>query len=397
MSQGSWAALACDNTAGVSPMACCPPSKWNGGVVKAVAAVLRSGSGKFAVEEIEVEPPRAAEVLVRMVAAGMCHTDLLAREMPPEMFGGPTVYGHEGAGVVEAVGADVRSVAKGDHVVLSFNWCGDCPACNRGRLPYCFNFSAYNVTGRRPDGTSAFKDGSGAVVGSHYFGQSSFASHSVVAERSVVKIDPSYDLTRLGPLGCGIQTGAGAVLNTLAVEAGASLVVAGAGALGLAAVMGAKVAGATTIVAIDRHASRLELAKRYGASHTITGDPSTMAAAITEATGGGSDYAFDTTGNGAVVRALFDGLNGLGTLGIAGVGFADVSFAMLSLIGGKTIRGVMEGDSTPTKFIPRLAALNAQGKFPYDELIRTFPLAEINEAEAASASGAVIKPVLLFD
>jgi aryl-alcohol dehydrogenase len=327
----------------------------------------------------------------------MCHTDLLARELPPELFGGPMVYGHEGAGVVEAVGAKVSSVVPGDHVVLSFNWCGDCPACRKGRLPYCFNFSAYNVTGRRPDGTSTFTDATGAVVGSHYFGQSSFASHTVVAERSVVKIDRTYDLKKLGPLGCGIQTGAGAVFNTLGVEPGSTFVVAGAGALGLASVMAAKVAGASTIVAIDRHASRLELASRYGATHTITGDPSTFAAATVDATGGGADYAFDTTGNPIVVRALFDSLNGLGTLGIAGVGFTDVTFPMLSLIGGKTIRGVMEGDSTPTELIPRLASLNAAGSFPYDELIVTYPLDAINDAEAASASGAVIKPVLLFD
>jgi aryl-alcohol dehydrogenase len=364
--------------------------------MKTTAAVLRSGSGPFTIEEIDVAAPQPGEVLVRMVAAGMCHTDLLAREMPPEMFGGPTVYGHEGAGVVEAVGADVRTVAPGDHVVLSFNWCGDCVACRKGRLPYCFNFSAYNVTGRRPDGTSAFTDASGAVVGSHYFGQSSFAAHSVVAEHSVVKIDPAYDLTRLGPLGCGIQTGAGAVFNTLAVEAGSTFVVTGAGALGLAAVMAAKIAGAATIVAVDRHASRLALAERYGATHTLTGDPSSLAAAIIDVTRGGADYAFDTTGNAGVVRALFDGLNNLGSLGVAGVGFTEVSFSMLSLLGGKTLRGVMEGDSTPSELIPRLAALNAEGRFPYDELITTYPLEAINDAEAASASGAVIKPVLLF-
>ena len=157
-----------------------------------------------------------------MVASGMCHTDLLAREAA-EFFPGPQVYGHEGSGIVEAVGSAVGDIAVGDHVVLSFNSCGNCPACARNRRPHCFNFQAFNMSGGRSDGTSSLTDARGERVGSHYFGQSSFASHSVVARDSVVKVDRSYDLKRLGPLGCGVQTGAGTVLNTLAVErAGAS-------------------------------------------------------------------------------------------------------------------------------------------------------------------------------
>jgi len=365
--------------------------------MQVTAAVLRTGNGPFTVETLEVAEPRANEVMVRMVAAGMCHTDLLSRELPPEFFAGPQVYGHEGAGVVEAVGADVTSVVPGDHVVLSFNSCGACPACAKGRLPYCFNFSLHNMSGGRPDGTSAFTDAAGNRVGSHYFGQSSFASHTVVAQQSVVKIDPSYDLASLGPLGCGIQTGAGAVMNTLAVEAGASLVVTGAGALGLSAVMAAKAVGAGTIIAVDRHANRLELARRFGATHAISGSPAEITAQIYAITGGGTDYAFDTTGNAAIVRASHDALNTIGTLALAGVGFGELTLNFISMISGRTITGVMEGDSTPSEFIPLLARLNADGKFPFDELITRFPIDQINEAEAASASGAVIKPVLTFD
>jgi Zn-dependent alcohol dehydrogenase len=198
--------------------------------------------------------------------------------------------------------------------VLSFNSCGDCPACSLGRLPYCFNFSEHNMSGGGPDGAASFVDADGARVNSHFFGQSSFASRSVVAETSCVRVDPSYDLRKLGPLGCG----------------------------------------------------------------------------------GGSDYAFDTTGNAGVVRGLYEGLNNIGTLGMAGVGFGEITFDFLSMIGGRRITGVMEGDSTPREFIPRLAQLNADGKFPYDELIVEFPLADINAAEAASASGSVSKPVLIF-
>ncbi len=365
--------------------------------MQTTAAVLRAGNEPFVIEELAVGEPGPREVRVQMVAAGMCHTDLLSRELPPEFFAGPVVKGHEGAGVVESVGEGVTSVAEGDHVVLSFNSCGDCGCCRTDRPAYCADFSAYNMGGARPDGTSSFTDAEGDRVGSHFFGQSSFAALSVVAERSVVKVDPSLDLTMLGPLGCGVQTGAGTVMNTLAVPAGASLVVAGAGALGLSAVMAAKLVGAETIIAIDRHRSRLDLATRYGATHTLSGDPATFTAQIQEATGGGADYAFDTTGNPAVVRAVFEGLNNIGVLGMAGVGFGEITFDFISLLGGRTIRGVIEGDSVPERFIPHLAQLNADGVFPYHELIETFPLADINIAEAASTSGRVIKPVLLFD
>ena len=357
---------------------------------------MRSGNGPFTVEDLELEDPRADEVLVRMVASGMCHTDLLSRELPPEFFGGPQVYGHEGSGVVEAVGVDVDGLSVGDHVVLTFNHCGSCTACDVGKLPYCFRLTEFNMSGMRPDGTRAFVDVDGGAIGSHFFGQSSFASHSVVAANSVVKVDPAYDLTLLGPLGCGVQTGAGAILNTLDVQPGSSVVITGAGALGLSAVMAAKVARAGTIIAVDRHANRLELATKYGATGTISGDPAQITAGIIEATGGGADYAFDTTGNAAVVRAAYEGLNNLGTLGMAGVGFGDITFDFLSMIGGRTITGVMEGDSTPSEFIPRLAQLNANGEFPFHELITQYTLEQVNEAEAASADGSVIKPVLVF-
>ncbi len=364
--------------------------------MKIKAAVLREGSGPFTVEDLDLAEPGAGEALVRMVAAGMCHTDLLSRELPPEFFAGPQVYGHEGAGIVEQVGADVADIAVGDHVVLSFNNCGDCPACNKTRPAYCFNFGPNNMAGGRPDGSSSLTDAAGERVGSHFFGQSSFASYAVVAQNSLVRVDPAYDLTKLGPLGCGVQTGAGAVLNTLSVESGSSIVIAGAGALGLSAIMAAKIAGAATIIAIDRHQNRLDLATKYGATHTISTTPDEMTAAIHAAAPGGTDYGFDTTGNADVVRALFGALNNVGSLAVAGVGFGDITLDFLTLISGRSITGVMEGDSIPREFIPRLAKLNADGEFPFDELIRTYSLDEINDAEAASASGEVIKPVLLF-
>ena len=248
------------------------------------AAVMRASDQPFSVETLELEAPRENEVLVKMVATGMCHTDILPRDLPPEFFVAAQVYGHEGAGVVEALGDGVTDLEVGDHVVLSFNNCGSCPACDKNKLPYCFNFGPHNMSGGRPDGSASFTDTGGEKVGSHFFGQSSFASHSVVARTSVVKVDPSYDLERLGPLGCGIQTGAGAIFNTLAVEPGSSVVITGAGALGLSAVMAAKVAEASVIIAVDRHANRLELATKYGATHTLSGEPAEITAAIHEIT-----------------------------------------------------------------------------------------------------------------
>jgi len=364
--------------------------------MKTRAAVLRSGHGPFAIEDVELGDPGPGEALVRMVGTGICHTDLLAREMPAEMFGGPAVYGHEGAGVVEAVGDGVTSVTVGDHVVLSFNSCSSCPACASSRPAYCFDFNLHNMAGGRPDGSSSLTDESGERIGSHYFGQSSFSEHSIVAQNSLVKVDKDLDLAKLGPLGCGIQTGAGAIMNSLGVEEGASLVIGGAGGLGLAAIMAAKIVGAGTVIAIDRHESRLELARTYGATHVVQGDPAEMAAQIVEITGRGADYGFETTGNAAVARGMFEGLNPIGTLGVAGVGFGELALSQLSLFPGRSIRGIFEGDSIPSEFIPHLAQRNADGTFPFDELITNFAFEDINEAEAASASGEVIKPVITF-
>ena len=360
------------------------------------AAVMRDGHGPFTIEDLTLGEPNDDEVVVRMVAAGMCHTDLLSRELPPEFFMGPTVYGHEGAGVVEAVGSGVTHVAPGDNVVLSFTSCQNCPACHNDRPASCFDFQMHNMAGGRLDGSSAFTDANGERVGSHFFGQSSFASHTIANQHSVVKVDPSLDVAKLGPLGCGIQTGAGTVMNILDVQPGSSFAVAGAGALGLAAVMAAKVRGADTIIAIDRHENRLELAKQFGATDVLSGDPATFAPSMIEITGRGVDTAFDTTGNAGLVRALYEGMNNIGVLSMAGVGFGEVTFDFLTMIGGKQIRGSMEGDAVPDSFIPHLAQLNADGQFPFDELITEFSIDDINDAEAASMSGEVIKPVLRF-
>lgn len=369
--------------------------------MKIQAAVLREPQADFQIEELDLGEPNADEVLVRMVGVGVCHTDLLSRELPPEVFFGPIVFGHEGSGVVEAVGSAITHLEPGDHVVLSYDFCGECPSCSDD-IPYgCYTFNPLNlknvaVPPGRLDGTSCFQDAAGDSVGSHFFGQSSFATHTVVSGRSAVKVDKSLDLAKLGPLGCGIQTGAGAILNTLEVKAGSSVVILGSGSLGLSAVMAAKVAQAATIIVVDRHQSRLDLAKTYGATHGITCSPEELTDQIMEITGDGADYAFDTTGNAELVRAAFNALTFVGSLGMAGVGSPEMTFDYLSLISGRTVKGVVEGSSKTHEFIPYLAKLNAEGKFPFDELITNYSLDEINEAAAASLRGEVVKPVLVF-
>jgi len=365
------------------------------------AAVLREPTGAFQIEELELSEPRADEVLVRMEATGVCHTDLLAREVPPELFMAPIVYGHEGAGVVEQVGANVHHVVPGDHVVLSFDSCGSCPSCTTDRPYGCYSFNALNlknlgIAPGRFDGTSAFTDLNGKPVGSHFFGQSSFASHSLVSARSAVKVSKDLPLDRLGPLGCGVQTGAGAILNTLDVQPGSSVVILGVGSLGLSAVMAAKVAGAATIIAVDKHQSRLDLAQRYGATHGVTGSLAEIGAEIMSITGAGADYAFDTSGNAALVRTAFESLTFVGSLGMAGVGSPEMVFGYTTLITGRTVRGVVEGSSRTHEFIPHLAQLNADGRFPFDELITFYDLDDINDAVADSLSGKVVKPVVRF-
>lgn len=366
--------------------------------MKITAAVLREPSGPFLIEELELGAPRDDEVLVRMVSAGLCHTDLLSREWPPEMFPGPIVYGHEGSGVVEAVGRSVDHVDVGDHVVLSFDSCGRCAGC-RDVGPFgCYEFLPRNLAPNRPDGSSSLTDVAGQPVGSHFFGQSSLASHAVVSARSVVPVDSSFALERLGPLGCGVQTGAGAILNTLDVHEGASVAIYGVGSLGLSAVMAAKVAGAGQIIAVDRHRSRLESAARYGATDQVSGSPDEILEAVRDVSGGGTDYSFDSTGVAAITRVAFEALHNTGVMSMAGVGGdAELVFDYRSLISPRSIRGVVEGSSNTTEFIPRLAQLNAEGRFPFDELITNYRLDQINDAEHASHSGEVVKPVFLFD
>ncbi|MCG7757054.1 MAG: alcohol dehydrogenase catalytic domain-containing protein, partial [Nitrosomonas sp.] len=237
---------------------------------KIKAAVVRQKGGPFQIEDLMQDDPRSDEVRVRIVATGMCHTDMVARDQLYEVPL-PVVLGHEGSGVVEQIGSHVKKVAVGDHVVLTYMWCGHCKPCLRGDLTYCEQFYALNFNGAREDGsTSTFTTGNTPEpVHDHFFGQSSFGTFALVHERNAIKVPKDAPLELLGPLGCGIQTGAGAVMNALKVNPGSSFAAFGGGAVGLSAVMAARAAGATIIISVDVVPSRLALAMELGATHTI--------------------------------------------------------------------------------------------------------------------------------
>ncbi|ATE64156.1 NAD(P)-dependent alcohol dehydrogenase [Rhizorhabdus dicambivorans] len=361
------------------------------------AAVVREKGGAFAIEKVVLEEPRDNEVLVRIAGVGLCHTDLVVRDQffPTPL---PAILGHEGAGIVERVGRGVTKVAPGDHVVLSYASCGACANCQRGLKGYCPDLYAYNFSGARPDGSSSCRDHRGDCLSSFFFAQSSFADYALATEQNVVKIRSDVPIELMGPLGCGIQTGAGAVINALRPGAGTSIAIFGAGSVGLAAVMAAKLVGCTTIIAVDINAKRLALAETLGATMVISPTDADCVAAIREATAGeGVQFSLECTGIPAVVRQAVDCLRLTGTCGILGVAplGTEVALDLNGLLFGRTVRGIIEGDSIPDIFIPQLVDLWMQGRFPFDRLIQTFSLADIESAVRASERGEVLKPVLL--
>ncbi len=364
----------------------------------AVAAVVEEAGGAFALQEVEVGELRPGEVLIDLRASGVCHTDLGARAgaYPTPL---PCVLGHEGAGVVSALGPGVHDLAVGDRVAMSFASCGACDKCRAGRPAYCAEFFPRNFMAQRPDGSTALQR-DGHPLHSQFFGQSSFATQSVCHQRSVVRLDDDVPFELVAPFGCGIQTGAGAVINVLAPGPADSLVVLGTGAVGMSAVMAARVVGCGTIVAVDLLAARLELAAELGATHTIDAGREDVLARVEEITGGlGARFSLECTGSPDVLRQAVDMLGSDATCGVIGapVFGTDVHLDVNTLIGmGKVVRGIAEGESVPQVFIPRLVELWRQGRFPVDRLVQTFPFSEINEAAAAMDAGEVIKPVVLF-
>jgi aryl-alcohol dehydrogenase len=363
--------------------------------MQVTAAVVPERSASFALEKLELCEPRPDEVIVRVVASGMCQTDLHGRD---GYFGSPypAVYGHEGAGIVHAVGSAVRSLASGDHVVMSFPWCGTCANCQQHKYCYCMQGRRLKMHGRRADG-STLMSRDGTPVYSAFFQQSSFGTYALTQERYAVKVRSDAPLEALGPLACSGQTGAGAVLNALQPQPGDSLAIFGVGAVGLSALMAAKIAGCDPIVAIDVHAHRLALARELGATHTIdhTGRDKVVDE-VRASLPGGARYAIDTSALPKVFREAIEALMPGGTgvlLGSAPPG-TDVAIEMPFLQQGRTVRGVVQGESLPQEFIPRLVDLIVAGKFPIQKMIKFYDFADINLAAAESSSGVAIKPVL---
>ncbi|MGH8031589.1 MAG: NAD(P)-dependent alcohol dehydrogenase [Luteimonas sp.] len=363
--------------------------------MKITAAIARSKGAPLSLEAIDLEDPRADEVIVRVVATGICHTDIAMRDQTypvPQ----PIVLGHEGAGVVERIGAQVTKVAAGDRVVMSFNFCGRCSPCAEHQPHYCDDYFARNFAGSRPDGTSPLsKDGT--PIHGYFFAQSSFASHALCRERNIVKVGADAPLELLGPLACGVQTGAGAVIHSLCVGPGRSIVVFGAGSVGLSAVMAARLVGATTIIAVDVLDSRLELARSLGATHTVNPEAADIVEVVRSITRGGSNYCLETTGRPEIIRAAIDVLAARGTCGVVAAAPLGTEFRVdlaHIMTAGRRIVGIVEGDAIPDVFIPQLIELHRQGRFPFDRLVTFYPFDQINTAIDDAERGNVVKPIL---
>jgi len=365
--------------------------------MQATAAVVRKTGGPFLLEQLELDTLRPHEIIVKVSGTGVCHTDVVCRDQwfPVPL---PLVLGHEGSGIVESVGSDVTKVQPGDHVVMSLHSCHICEFCQTAAPGYCESHYDLNFGGRRPDGTATLHKGD-EDINAHFFAQSSFATRAIATEHNVVKVRKDLPIELLGPLGCGVQTGAGSVINSLAVRPGSSIAVFGTGAVGLSAIMAAVVTGCTQIVGVDVHPDRLQLATELGATDVVNGRDSNATEAILELTNGrGVDYTLETTAVPAVARQAVESLALLGTCGLVGVPPAGTTLELdfHSVLFGRFVRGIIGGDARAQLFIPTLLDLWSQGRFPFDRLITTYPLDDINQAVSDAESGSTIKPVILM-
>jgi aryl-alcohol dehydrogenase len=362
--------------------------------MKIKAVVVREKAGPFVIEDIELDEPKADEVLIKIVSSGLCHTDLVARMqfLPIPL---PGVFGHEGAGIVEKVGSQVTKVKPGDHVATSFMSCGSCVNCKKGKPGWCSEFRRLNFGGRRPDGTATMKKGNETVYGS-FFGQSTFGTYALMGERSVIKVPSDVPLEILSPMGCGIQTGAGGVINTLKAAPGSAIAIFGIGSVGLSAIMAAVVSGCTKIIGVDIMEERLKLAKEFGATDVINSGKANAVEEIRKLTGGGIEFTLECTGIPKVFRQAVDALMMGGTCGLIGVAPVgmEVSLEMQHVLDGRTIKGCVEGDCIPEIFIPQLVELYKQGRFPFDKLLTFYPMDKINEAVEDTEKGKALKAVL---
>jgi aryl-alcohol dehydrogenase len=372
------------------------------------AALARSPRLPFEVEAVTIDAPRPTEVLVRFTASGICHTDLTGKASWPAAQT-PMVFGHEGAGVVEALGSAVSQLRVGDTVVASFRSCRECDYCRDGILPYCELHGYLNFRGSRADGSTSLGL-SGTRVHSGFFGQSSFATHALVEAESLIRVDERMPFHLAAPLGCGIQTGAGTVFNVLCPGPDSVLAVFGAGGVGMAAVLAARTLNVRDVIVVDpvesrrklamdlgatgaRHPDELSLGPRIGATHALvsTDAPRALDQALRALRKTGVVATVSATGfNEALAELAFGAPGGRTTP-------AQVEVDAVELIGsGRTLHGVIQGNSNPSELIPHLAELHLTGRFPIDRIVTTYAFDEINDAIADVESGTAIKAVVLM-
>jgi len=367
---------------------------------KGRAAILQGAGQPMLVDEVAFGAPGSGEVLVRLVASGLCHTDLgvLAGGIP---FPAPGIIGHEGAGIVEAVGSNVDlDIAPGDKVLLSFTSCGDCAACAEKHPAYCTTWLPRNLLGELRAADSAQVTRGDESIAVHFFGQSSFAEYAIADARSIVPVPADADLTVLAPLGCAVVTGFGSVWNALDVQEDDLVAVYGTGAVGLSGVIAAGLRKPRQLIAIDMVPERLELAKELGATDVIDardGNVTERIAAITS--GHGVDKSFDTTGNPGVARSALDAAAIRGTVLVCGAPppGTEIPVDIQGILTGKVLRGITMGDSSPLELIPKLVELHAQGKLPLERLQRRYRIDEIQQAADDMHHGVTVKPVIVFD
>lgn len=363
------------------------------------AAIFYEHNASLKIETIDIDKPKRGEVLVKVAASGVCHSDLSvmngALPFPPP----PAVLGHEGAGVVQEVGGDVTAVQPGDHVILSWRpSCGKCGYCITGRPQLCQTIGMALLQGYLPDGTSRLHKGDLEIR--HFTGVSSFAEYAVVPEAGVVKIRPDVPLDAAALVGCGVMTGVGAAINTARVEPGSSVAVIGCGGVGLNVVQGAILAGAEKIIAIDLNPKKLDLAKQFGATHFVNpadGDPVTQVLALTD--GLGVDYAFEVIGRADTAVQTYNSIRPGGMAVVVGVAKPDdmMSIPALSLLQEKTLKGSIYGSARPSVDMPKLLDLYMSKKLKLDELVsRRIKLEQINEAFEWMEKGEVARSVIVY-
>ena len=358
-------------------------------------AMLCTETGKYSVEDVTLDPPKAGEIRVKMGATGVCHSDLSVINgvlpLPP-----PMVLGHEGAGVVEELGAGVTSLAVGDHVVLSFvPCCGTCDNCLHHRPVYC---SAGVPNGQMLDGTYRVH-WDGKDIGTMQF-LGCMAEACIVPATAAVKIDKSLPFDKASLVGCGVMTGVGAAINSAKVTPGSCCVVYGCGGVGLSVIQGCRLAGADRIIAIDVLDNKLEMSKHFGATDVINGSDGMAVAKIMELTGGGADFAFEAVGVPALMEATYASVRGGGTACLVGAGPLTESFSINALMGslsGKTLKGSLYGDANPHADFPRLLSLYQRGKLDLDAMVsKTYSIDEAPEAFVDMEKGLNARGVIVF-